>query len=186
MSKKRKRIRFNFWLDDNDEIDMELALHIKKMKKARKFTQAIRDGLRLLQSLMLGETQLLFEMFPSIRETLYAQMEADVIERYNIQQSHDMVQHIIELKGVVTQLKNQPILAAPMEGTVTMTRVSEYEEVTLQVEQVSSTGNAAQNFLNSMMALQADTDNGVKKLSVPQFEAPVFDDDADMIILQQS
>ena len=187
MTHKRKRKRFNFWLDDNSDSDIDIIRDIKKLKKKRKFSQAIRDGLRLIPSLMRGETDVLFEMFPTIHDKLYAQMEADIMERWQKQQEGEVINHLIELRGVIQSIKDKPVLSAPMQGTVTMQRVTTVTDETMQLEvkRVEGDGKSAQNFLNSMMALQGKTYkepapvNGIKQLSAPVLSAPVFDDDED-------
>lgn len=190
MAKKKKRYQrqFKFWLNAMSRQDQKIIEDIEALKDERSFTQAIRDGLRLIPSLMRGETNVLFELFPAIRDILYAQMEADVLERLNVERSNEVIQHIIELKGVVSQFKNQPLLSAPVTGNITMRRVTTEEEIDFEVvKDENYSVNVAQNFLNSIGALGAtkqmeavDIEPEPTKLIVPQFNAPSFDDEGDL------
>jgi hypothetical protein len=133
---------------------------------------------------MRGDTSILFEMFPAIRDILFAQMEADVLERLQRQQEGEVIQHIIELKGVIQSIKNQPMLSAPLQGTMTLRRVTTEEEVELNVvRDESHNPDVAQNFVNSLGALNATQAMKVisqpKQLVVAQIAAPSFDDDDD-------
>lgn len=190
MAKKRKRYQrqFKFWLNALNRQDQKIIEDIDNLKTERSFTQAIREGLRLIPSLMRGETDVLFEMFPAIKDKLYAQMEADILEQLNVERSNEMIQHIIELKGVVSQFKNQPMLSTPIQGTLSMRRVTVEEDIELEVTQVEGAGlQASQNFLKSMMALnpveQPKQIAQPKQLQVKQFDAPVFDDDDDDFLI---
>lgn len=183
MAKKKKRYQtqFKFWLNAMNRHDQKLIETIGDMKIGRTFTDVIRQGLQLIPSLMRGETGVLFEMFPDIRKTLYLQMEADVLEKLNVQQSEDVIHHLIELKGVISQIKNQPMIGSQMQGTVTMKRVTTVtdEEIALDIKKVEGHGaTVAQNFINSIGALNP-VSNAPKQLAVPKIEAPVFDDDDD-------
>lgn len=185
MAKKRVRYQkqFKFWLNALSKVDQEIMEDIAILKIDRKFTDAIRDGLRLIPSLMRGETKVLFEMFPAIRDVLYAQMEADVLERLGVEKDKEVIQHIIRLEGIVAGLSSsQQMLSAPMTGKVTMRDVTIEEDIELEVNAYND-GNSSQNFINSMAGLMKATGAKkieapkIKELSVPSFSAPIFDDD---------
>ena len=185
MAKKRVRYQkqFKFWLNALSKVDQEIMEDIAILKIDRKFTDAIRDGLRLIPSLMRGETKVLFEMFPAIRDVLYAQMEADVLERLGVEKDKEVIQHIIRLEGIVAGLSSsQQMLSAPMTGKVTMRDVTIEEDIELEVNAYND-GNSSQNFINSMAGLMKATGTNkieapkIKELSVPSFSAPIFDDD---------
>lgn len=62
-SKQRKQ--FKFWLYQDD--DRSMIERIEREKGARRFSRAIRDGLRLFWSLERGDLSVLFELFPHLR-----------------------------------------------------------------------------------------------------------------------
>lgn len=181
MAKKRRRQRFCFWLNTSDKDDLEVFQIIEELKIARKFTSSIRDGLRLLQELSKGKTSLLFDMFPTIRDVLYAQMEADVLERLGVDKDREVVQHIVELKGILSGLS---LSSGQLVGNVTMRRITttiEEDEMKLEVKKDEAAGgNAVNNFLTSMTGLMKTVEpktTGIKQISVPSFSAPTFEDD---------
>lgn len=192
MADKRKRKRIDFWLDSNNDDDYELIGEMKKIKKARNFTDLIRLAVQLLTPLFPSKKtdspnydefiNRLFTMFPEIKNLLHARMEADVLENLNLSKSDEMIHHMIELKGIVSQFKNQPMLASQVNGQLTMRRVTVEEELNLEVTAHKGDGNATQNFLRSMQALQpvADKPSGIKALSSATFDAPVYEDDDDL------
>ena len=189
--KKRYKKQFMFWLDVMNRSDQLVIEDIKELKQSRQFTQVIRDGLRLIPSLMRGETETLFKMFPNLYKTLYAQMEADVMEKMQREQEGEVISHLIELRGVIQSIKDKPMLSAPMQGTVTMQRVTTVTDETmkLEVKRVQGDGSSAQNFLNSMMALQGTVSEQkpakvekpaeIKQIASPVFSTPNFEDDED-------
>ena len=76
MAKRRKtlskiarfRLRFTFWLDVNKQDEYDLAETIETLKTNKLFAKTIRDGIKLVVSLMDGRLDLLFDMYPWVRE----------------------------------------------------------------------------------------------------------------------
>ena len=73
---RRVRERFSFWLDITRDDDFILADHISDLKRKRRFSRAIRDGLALLDSLHRGEVDLLLELFPWVADAIAEQGRA--------------------------------------------------------------------------------------------------------------
>lgn len=78
---RRYQLQQKFWLDALKAEERDLADWCEELRDNRQFTPTVRIGLRLVRSLQAGHTDVLFELFPAIREKLYAQMEAEVLER---------------------------------------------------------------------------------------------------------
>ena len=67
---KRFRLRFTFWLDLQKNDEAALAETVEILKQNRSFVATIRDGIRLICDLRAGQTEVLFELFPWVREAL--------------------------------------------------------------------------------------------------------------------
>ncbi len=65
---QRFRLRFTFWLDMHKRDEAELAEIIEGLKQDRTFAATIRDGIRLICDLRAGRTDVLFALFPWVRE----------------------------------------------------------------------------------------------------------------------
>ncbi len=74
-SANRYRVMHKFWLDLKKDNEDWLDEQIKHLKKSRKFTVILRDALRLILDLKAGRTDVLFELFPWVRETTSANLE---------------------------------------------------------------------------------------------------------------
>ncbi len=66
----RFRLRFTFWLDLQKADEAALAEAIDGLKHNRTFASAIRDGIRLICDLRAGQTTILLELFPWVKEAL--------------------------------------------------------------------------------------------------------------------
>lgn len=60
------RYKRHFWLDASKDDELLLLETIDELKAERKFSRAIRDGLRLFVSLSRGETDVLERLFPAV------------------------------------------------------------------------------------------------------------------------
>jgi len=67
---KRFRLRFTFWLDLQKADEAALAETVEILKQNRSFVATIRDGIRLICDLRAGQTAVLFELFPWVREAV--------------------------------------------------------------------------------------------------------------------
>lgn len=67
MAQKSHRLMFRFWLDIFKSEEAEIADTIENLKNERSFTQAIRDGIRLICNLRDGKLDVLFELFPWVK-----------------------------------------------------------------------------------------------------------------------
>src|SRR5687768_6376800 len=70
MAQERKRIQFKFWLDIVKDDEYTLAEQALHLKNKRGFSRTIRDALRLILDLRAGQVDVLFELFPWVKEKL--------------------------------------------------------------------------------------------------------------------
>jgi hypothetical protein len=66
--KKSYNLQFRFWLNIVKDDESVLADELSLLKSQRQFTQTIRDGVRLVLDLRAGKTDVLFELFPWVRQ----------------------------------------------------------------------------------------------------------------------
>lgn len=75
----RTRIQHRFWLNANNESELQLIHDLKHFKSQRKYARLIRDALRLIFSLLLGDTSVLVELFPHIVASIQNDARADLL-----------------------------------------------------------------------------------------------------------
>jgi hypothetical protein len=152
------RLQFKFWLDVSKLDEESIADIIEKLKNARKYSAAIRDGLRLIWDLSQGKTDVLLELFPFVKTALAsgANDNGGGISKADLD----------ELAALIKESKQEPPLAAsglqpigglkPLGGLKPIAPpVYEDEGMTLAVSKAEGGGeDATNNFLKSMMALQ--------------------------------
>lgn len=76
------RLRFMFWLDLSKEDEFVLSQHIRELKLERTFVKAVRDGLRLVNDLKNGRTDVLRELFPWVLEQRDVPPVEEIIGEY--------------------------------------------------------------------------------------------------------
>ncbi len=64
------RGRVMFWLNGANESDIQLWHWILDLKSRRQFTQTLRDAMRLIRDLRNGDTDVLLELFPHIKDKI--------------------------------------------------------------------------------------------------------------------
>ena len=62
--------QYQFWLDLNKEAESQIAEAINRLKEHRLYSATIRDGIRLVCSLRNGDSSVLLELFPWVKEAL--------------------------------------------------------------------------------------------------------------------
>lgn len=162
---KSYRLMYRFWLDMGKTNEEAIADQIELLKNERSFTQTIRDGIRLIVDLRQGNTDVLFELFPLIREKL--QTTASGSNGGNGVTKRD----IERLEGLILQHGTppntaimQPAGVKPLGGVKSLGGVKplgagklppiEEDGFTLTAKKASHKGssNAAANFLASLQA----------------------------------
>ncbi len=146
----RFRLRFTFWLDLHKDDERWLADQIELLKNSRTFASTIRDGIRLITDLRAGQTTVLFELFPWIKDSLQpSATPSDVFER--------MVQMQAAL-DVLTAQARQHANTHPTLPSASIVNERQHVSVpTGGVEIVAAEKGSAQvvanNFLSSMKSL---------------------------------
>lgn len=195
MSKRaddRKRRTLQIQLDTSHPVhgkeNRALVKYAEDLKETGEFKKVARQSLMLYETIGKGDFTLLEEYFPEQWQILRQQLLMEILEGEVIQQ----------LKKIAQQTKPRPM---QMQTTTTsvftpMALPDDDEDIKLEVTKAASTGgNAAQNFLKSMMALQVEEkkeqpkpvqkppSGGLQSLNVGTLAPPSFeDDDEDMLL----
>lgn len=150
---RRYNLQFKFWLNANDDFELWLADEIAKLKSKRSFTRTIRDGIRLVIDLRAGKTDVLFELFPWVRNMVIA-------------------------AAAPTPPMIRPIAAAPRDF-----QSHELDLKITVVKDADAGKRATQNFINSCTALvygekPKPKEAGIKKIATAgqPLTTPAFDD----------
>jgi len=83
----RPRKEFKFWLCHDRHEDTRLMEYIAFLKTTRQFARVVRNGLRLMWSLHEGDTSVLFELFPHLKQQFKPDTE-DLIEQFRVMLLH--------------------------------------------------------------------------------------------------
>lgn len=101
----RYRVMHKFWLDVTRDDEDHLDEYIHSLKLKRRFTQTVRDGLRLIRSLRNGDVSVLLELFPWITDRLAVQQLAQESEgERSIRLQLERIEQLIGQAGTVTAL----------------------------------------------------------------------------------
>lgn len=159
MSSKRFRIRQEFWLDVNKPRGLELAELIDELKQGRVYSQAIRDGLRLIADLWRGRVDVLLELFPWVEAAFYDRFleQQPASESALTRQLARLEQLLVEQGSVPVSSVTSPATGGPKALTVPAVAAPAFDDDgpdLLPIRKAKSSGQAAQNFLDSAFALQ--------------------------------
>src|SRR5215207_10111766 len=106
----RFRPRYTFWLDMFKADEVALAQTIAELKRERTFVSTIRDGIRLICNLRVGRSEVLFELFPWVKEMVQP------VAAPNNARLHEQ---IARLESLLIAQGNVPIQRAQSEQTLT-------------------------------------------------------------------
>lgn len=101
MAQRAPRIGVKFWLNGNRSEDRALIDWIGTLKKARKFTQTLRDAFWLFYDLSQGHTDALQQLFPELYKKLTEPVRAPVLS--DLDQSRGIASSVSE-KALQAQL----------------------------------------------------------------------------------
>ena len=143
----RFRLRFTFWLDVQKRDEAVLAETIETLKQNRTFASTIRDGIRLVCDLRAGQTEVLFELFPWVKDALQPALITSV--------DRGLQDQIARLEALLLAQGNVPIQSPLAAATP---EKSSRQSTKSLVEVTASSGKAsaeavAKNFLSSMKGL---------------------------------
>jgi hypothetical protein len=142
-SKRRKQ--FKFWLYQDE--DQTMIERIEREKGARRFSRAIRDGLRLFWSLERGDLSVLFDLFPHLRHQ-FTPGGGELIEQFQrmmAAQPAAVTTPSPQLSGFKPM--DVPKLAAPASDDDDLVVVKRHETSEADARQI------AENFMRSMSLL---------------------------------
>ena len=162
MAKNRFRLQFKFWLDVSKAEELHLAELIDELKQGRVFSQAIRDGLRLIANLWQGKVEVLLALFPWVEDYFFQRfLEQQPSSEYALaEQIARLERLLLEQDAASGQSLAQPVAATnggPKPMTVTQVAAPAFDDnqaTLLPIRKAKSDSQAAQNFLNSAFALQ--------------------------------
>lgn len=158
MGQKRFRIRQEFWLNVAKPDELELADLIDDLKRGRVFSQAIRDGLRLVVDLWRGNLDVLLELFPWVEEVLYNRfLEAQPAPEQGLQDQLAKLERLLIEQGYKPVEPVAAASAGPKPLAVSKAPAPVIDDdlggVELVVKKAKSDGRASQNFLDSAFNL---------------------------------
>lgn len=110
------RYKREFWLNARKDDELVLLETIDQLKKQRSFTATLRDGIRLIVDLRSGKLDVLFELFPFVKErlsTLATPTPSGDLER----EIADLRRLIIEQGGIVAPPQGYPTMKHATEST---------------------------------------------------------------------
>ena len=153
------RLRFTFWLDMLNTEEQALGDYVEELKSQRRFVQTVRDGLRLIKDLRAGNTKVLLELFPLVKAQLAPPPASN--DTSDIKKELDALKEL--LRSATPQIVAAPRSIAPIVLTgnprpleapkFDLPRFDDDDGETLVFSKDTRT-DSAQNFLNSMLALQ--------------------------------
>ena len=160
MAANRYRLRFTFWLDMLKLDEMALADQIEQLKNERSFVRTIRDGIRLIMDLRNGRTEVLFELFPWLKNELSQPMTTIISTSPDngLQHQLDRLEQLILQQGAVPVA--MPAHSSTHSGpkaldvpSFNLPTLEDDEDDTVVLKKDTSTRSAT-NFINSMLNLQ--------------------------------
>ena len=162
---QKNRLRFNFWLNMDNELEEGIADNIELLKNKRSFSSAIRDGLRLIVDLRAGNLNVLFELFPMVKLEILEMMR-DVKSDSSNDSNHDLKAQIGRLEQLILSQgtkQDTPIMKPigglqPLSNGINQIEAPVFDDsdddLLIVTKDTSSGKNVALNFIRSMQALQ--------------------------------
>jgi hypothetical protein len=145
MSKNGFRLKFMFWLDCAKADEEKLCEQIEVLKQKRLFSKTIRDGMRLICDLREGQTDVLFELFPWVKDS--SQPPTVSPSELRLQEQIARLEKLLIAQGNVPI--QSPLSAANRTQNPTTTSLVEITDTPSNVTSKTLT----QNFMDSMKGL---------------------------------
>jgi hypothetical protein len=146
---RRYRVMHKFWLDLTKDDQDHLDEQINELKQARTFTQTVREGIRLICDLRQGNMTVLFELFPWIKADLLADVQPqETVGEKAIREQLERIEAQLAGQGIDFDTKAIQLVNRREASD------AQDDDIQLAIKKDTST-NAADNFLNSMMALNS-------------------------------
>ena len=154
------RIMQKFWLDLEKPDHEEVNEIIHALKRARSYSKAIRDGLRLIFDLSAGNLDVLFELFPWVRAEFMEYITSVQPQKpdtgINIQEQLARIEELLaNSETLVTTPKIDNRVGEPkaMKVPPISVPIFDKDEDLLVVTKAKSDGSSAKNFLDSAFSL---------------------------------
>lgn len=80
--KTRKPVRYSqqrFWLNEYDPSELQLIDWLSNLKASRQYQPTMRNALRLYKALLVGDLEVLFELFPKLDAKLREKYRAELV-----------------------------------------------------------------------------------------------------------
>jgi len=163
---KRYRVMHKFWLDLRKDYEDWLDETIHTLKQERTYSQTVRDGIRLIVDLRHKKLDALLELFPWVENWIESEVQRRIAERsISIQSRIDRLEGQLDAmsrmqqpqleagseRRMLTDNGQRPMLPGPQKNAD-----DEDDTALLTVKKArGDNGQSAENFLKSMMNLQA-------------------------------
>lgn len=162
MTKKNKRpsfrLRFPFWLDMHKPDEADLAEKIAILKADRVFVKTIRDGIRLIWDLKAGRLEILFSLFPWVKEEFEKRANNQAIVALQTQLARleklmgQGMSVPVDIQSGVIQPKIPSGPKPLLVPSLALPRFEDDDEPTLILSKSAST-DASYNLINSLKGL---------------------------------
>lgn len=149
---KRRRFQFRFWLDVAQDEWYDLAQRLESLKQSRQYAPTIRKALLLYLSLKDKRIDYLLQLFPWIEDAIKAKANPP-----DSDDNSDLRKEIAMLRqAVLSQTKADTVQHSPRAMNVPSIRTPSFDDDPVDdiVLKRDTSTDSAQNFLNSMLALQ--------------------------------
>jgi len=196
-TEKTYRLQVRFWLDLFRNEEYELAQYVDELKEKRSFASTIRDALRLMRDLKNGRVDTLIQMFPWIADHFKPPVLDDPLR--------EQIQQLTALMAISSEEAPAPPrplgLPAPKPKTyaepeLVISQAAPNRDINpsanLRIQAVQMMGEQWQILNDSDLAYgirtgripksaeqfirAKPTGGNPKKMDVPQFQAPDFED----------
>lgn len=177
--RKTKRMQYRFWLDILRDDEKKIADYVHELTEARQFAPTIRQALRLIQDLKQGNTTVLLELFPWVRDQLKADLQNQIQAEPEINLHPTLQAHLDQ----ITALIDPALQAARTHASLSRSTPppppqlpSPPPEINLDIRQSTSNDeNANYNMLLSTLAIGSQLDDlppevieyGIRKGKLP-------------------
>lgn len=155
MATKRFRLQYMFWLNVAKDDEYSLAQQIEELKHKGSFTKTIRDGIRLVCDLRAGRTDVLFELFPWVKNEI---VQTSTSTSESLLQRHlERLEALMATSGAVAPNPQLQASSGPKAMQVKPLAALSFDDDddldTVILKKDTST-DSARNFINSMLNLQ--------------------------------
>ncbi|MAS36297.1 MAG: hypothetical protein CL610_19995 [Anaerolineaceae bacterium] len=154
MATDRYRMRFDFQLNVAKDEEYAIDEQIGSLKKQGLYSKTVRDGIRLVSNLRDGNLDVLFELFPWVQAEFLEYVAG--VQPEKSETERDIQQQLLRIEKLLATSEMEVRAGGPKAmkvSTVAGPRLDFDDNVALTRKKAKSSGNSAQNFLNSALNL---------------------------------